>query len=103
MAVPSTFDLVREPGGPTLLTYEGGTVCDDGFSKDTDGNAICKELGYSSALSVDSELRYDWQSELNINLDDVSCSNTRRWSDCTFRTIDNCNHNEDVLLSCNCK
>ena len=39
-----------------LLTYNGGTVCDDGFNI-TAGHLICKEMGFGSAESWTSGIR----------------------------------------------
>ena len=39
------------------------------------------------------------QSDLDIGLSDVYCFSDR-WNSCKFNTSHNCNHNEDVHISC---
>ena len=43
-----------------------------------------------------------FQSQLDIILDDVECSEpTGNFADvCSFRTLHNCGHSEDIYLSC---
>ena len=84
-----------------LLLYEGGTVCDDYFD-DNSANAICREMGYSRSISwrSGSELSHgERQDSLDINLDDVKCTDGD-WKTCSYSTSHNCGHSEDVFLSC---
>ena len=59
--IATHFRLIYEIGGPLcpkekgLLPYNGGTVCNDGFSDDS-ANAICREMGYSEMGQLESEL-----------------------------------------------
>ena len=90
-----------KPGNRGLLLYNGGTVCDDGFSKYS-ANAICREMGYSGSSSWRSGSSYSYgtsQTSLDINLDDVRCS-AGVWGSCSYSTFHNCGHSEDVFLTC---
>ena len=81
--------------------YNGGTVCDDGFSEDS-ANAICREMGYSGSSSWVSGSSYSYgenQTSLDITLDDVQCSDDD-WNSCSYSTSHNCGHSEDVFLTC---
>ena len=102
----SVFTLVDRYGNELdeledlgLLLYRGGTVCDDHFN-DTAADAICKEMNYGSAISWTTyeDVGY-FQTRCAITLDDVRCPSTR-WESCTFTEWDNCQHSEDVFLSC---
>ena len=76
-------------------------MCDDNFSKNS-ADAICREMGYLRALSWVSNSYYSYgerQTNLDINLDDVRCSNND-WDSCTYSTSHDCVHNEDVFLTC---
>ena len=86
-----------------LLLYNGGTVCDDGFS-DNSATAICRAMGRPhrnvSWTSYPGSYLYDTvQSGKSINLDKVECSNGE-WYQCSFLTTHSCKHEEDVFLSC---
>ena len=80
------------------MLYKGGTVCDDDFN-DYAAFAICKEVGYVSAITWESGNYFDVQEDLEIKLDDVSCSN-HIWSSCSYSESNNCGHSEDVFLTC---
>jgi len=101
---PANFQLVNEDGDivgagvEALLTYQGGTVCDDYFS-DNAATAICREMGFSGAESWSSGLRYDRQSSMEIALDNVDCSDDD-WDSCEYRTDHDCGHSEDIFLRC---
>ena len=77
-------------------------MCDDIFS-DNSANAICREMGYSGSSEWFSDwIKYSFgevQTSLDINLDDVKCSNDD-WNSCTYSTSHNCGHSEDVFLAC---
>ena len=81
-----------------LLLYRGGTVCDDYFDN-TAADAICKYMNYTSASSWTSDQSYAIQYRFPINLDDVECSRAE-WESCTFAEEHDCDHDEDVFLSC---
>ena len=81
-----------------LLLYRGGTVCDDYFSDDS-ANAICRLLGYSSHSSWSSGYKWEIQSNYDIKMDDVQCSR-EDWTSCTYETYHNCDHSEDIFLTC---
>ena len=103
------FRLINEKGGPVgpketgLLLYNGGTVCNDGFSDDS-ANAICREMGYSGSTKWDSggphyEAFKNYTRVFDITLDEVRCNNND-WSSCSYLTSHNCGHSEDVFLAC---
>ncbi|KAL5253611.1 hypothetical protein ACHWQZ_G013415 [Mnemiopsis leidyi] len=88
-----------EDGRRGLLTYNSGTVCDDGFG-DTEANAICIAMGFIGSSAYTSGGFYEsLQSSLSINLDDVSCEQ-EDWSYCSYREEHNCGHSEDIFISC---
>jgi len=83
-----------------LYAGEWGTVCDDGFSM-VDANVVCRELGFSGALSYGNY--GSGASGTSIWLDDVSCSGWESaLADCSHRGwgSHNCGHSEDVGVSC---
>ena len=84
--------------GPGLLTYKGGTVCDDGFD-DNIANVICKEMNYARSTGWMNQLKFELQEDLDINLDNISCQD-QSWSNCTYSEEHNCGHSEDVHLTC---
>ena len=98
------FRIVDEDGNDVtdrergLLLYNSGTVCDDNFN-DNAAFAICKEMGYVSAITWESGNYFDVQEDLEIKLDDVSCSE-QSWSSCSYSESHNCGHSEDVVLTC---
>ena len=97
--IDSNDELVVEPNQDGLLLYYGKTVCDDDFS-DNSADAICRQMGYPGATRW--RVTYDVhtvQSNLPIGLDDVSCSSDS-WESCSYHTDHNCEHYEDVHLTC---
>ena len=103
----SGFNLIDSDGTEIgagergLLLYNGGTVCDDSFSENS-ANAICREMGYIGAFNWVSGGEYSLgrtQDSLDITLDDVSCGGDD-WDSCSYSTVDNCGHSEDVFLTC---
>ena len=106
----SQFELVNSGGEVSeseelgLLLYNGGTVCDDSF--DTfDANVICIQMGFEGAnewVQFSSSIPGDWSFRLDyeIKLDDIGCVYGRGWQDCTYKTDHDCDHTEDVFLSC---
>ena len=104
---PEGFKLVDNDGNTIedasgirgLLTYNGGTVCDDDFGG-SEADVICQEMGYDRSSGWTSGSFYnDVQSSLNITLDNVDCDGGS-WSSCDFLTTHNCRHSEDVFLTC---
>ena len=89
-----------------LLLWNGTTVCDDEFN-DNAARAICKEIGYESAISWGSASESDtdeWEffpirSNYSIGLDEVECRSTD-WESCSYEFDHNCGHSEDVHLIC---
>ena len=100
----SEFKIVDRNGGESgsfgLLLYKSGTVCDDGFDQYA-ADAICSLLGYPASGSewTSGSIKWDIQTDYSIKLDDVNCR-TNSWSSCTYSEIDDCNHSEDVFLTC---
>ena len=82
-----------------LLIYKDGTVCDDSFS-DNSADAICREMGFHAALSWRNGYFYNVQQTARaIRLDNVACS-SNVWAACSYSETHNCNHHEDVHISC---
>ena len=82
-----------------LLLYNGGTVCDDSFSGNS-ANAICKYMGYAGKTMWTSGRKFDIQSDYEITLNDVACTNTE-WESCSYSEWHYfCYHYKDVFLSC---
>ena len=82
-----------------LLLFNGGTVCDDGFSMNS-AHAVCRTMGYRHATRYRNGLVYgSFQSRKRIGLDDVICRSSH-WASCRSTTRHNCNHREDILLTC---
>lgn len=93
------FGNAVENGSRGLLTYNRGTVCDDGFG-DTEANAICIEMGFVRSSEWDNGYLFSsLQDSLEINLDEVNCDN-EDWSSCSYSEEHNCGHSEDVFISC---
>ena len=89
------------PGERGLLLYKGGTVCGFIFS-DYSASAICREMGYRQAAHWTSGYLYerDYQDRFDITLSEVRCDN-EDWKSCSYSTnIWDCDHSEDVLLTC---
>ena len=85
-----------------FINGEWGTVCDDGWDIN-DANVVCRELGYSYALSYQCCSRYGAGSG-RIWLDGVGCSGVeQRLLSCPHRGIGvlaSCSHSEDVGVIC---
>ena len=104
----SSFTLVDHNGNTItdqqegLLLYKSGTVCDDIFSNNS-ASAICKEMGYRTSINWSSGEKWSAQQRsYSIKLDQVRCS-APSWSSCTYNvTNHDCDHSEDVFLSCGC-
>ena len=79
----------------------GATVCDWHFS-DYSASAICREMGYKQAADWTSGYPYDrdYQDRFDITLSEVRCDN-KDWKSCSYSTnTRDCDHWEDVLLTC---
>ena len=101
------FRIIDENGNDVpddekgLLLYKGGTVCDDKFDYNA-AHSICKEMGSPGAQSWESGIKkFDSQDNLDIKLDDVLCLDDHKWLSCSYsESGHNCDHSEDVFLSC---
>lgn len=105
---PSGFRLLNSDGSEImrgdnsgLLSYNGGTVCDDGFDSSA-ANVICRELGFQSAISWRSSYEYEYQGNLPISLDDINCPYSADMiNECSYNAErHDCSHNEDIFLTC---
>jgi hypothetical protein len=87
-----------------------GTVCDDPKFNLTAADVFCRSLypkfGAVSWTNVGS-LPYSRSRDFSdgilkpILMDDVSCSgNETNLSNCSYRSISNCYHHEDVVVTC---
>lgn len=99
-----SFTLVNSDGNAIhegelgLLLYNSGTVCDDRFDVNA-ANAICRFMGDTGAKSWTSGSKFDIQTNYEIKMDDVDCRQGE-WGSCSFTKFHNCEHYEDVFLSC---
>ena len=92
----------REDGVPSLLLYNGGTVCQDHFNYNA-ATAICREMGYAATIgrweTRKRSMITDYQRQLDITLDYVRCR-TGNWSSCYYKEKNNCEHADDIFLAC---
>lgn len=104
--ISGLFTIVNAEGGEIteeeqlgLLLYKEGTVCDDSFNYRA-ADAICKKMGFAYAKSwISGDESFSIQSIYDIHLDDVVCLNLE-WDSCSYSESNNCDHSEDVFLSC---
>ena len=112
------FNLVNEDGedggNSGLLIYKGGTVCDDYFDQNA-ADAICSLMGFSRSgsewntrlsqtesyyyLLLSNPNIFTFSLDYEITLDNVRCSHAY-WTTCEFSESHNCDHSEDVFLTC---
>ena len=90
----------NESRGRIEILYAGvwGTVCNDSFSLSS-ANVVCRELGYSGALQVESFGPGTGQ----IWLDDVQCTGSETSiEDCPHSEfgVHNCLHSNDAGVVC---
>ena len=77
-------------------------MCDDSFD-DIAADAICREMNFTRATSwISNELSFSFQDNYDIKMDDVVCTSVE-WEDCSFNSVSNCGHYEDVFLNCSSK
>ena len=97
--VRSSGSQITSPGVEGLLIYNGGTVCGHGFNYFS-AHAICKLMGFERSERWRNGDHFSIQDGYQISLDDVVCSSAD-WSSCSYRTDGhNCEHNEDIFLTC---
>ena len=101
----AVFDLVDSDGNTVgadtvgLLLFNGGTVCNDDKFDDYSCAAACREMGYENCKSWFSGDHWSLQSSLQITLAKFQCRNYN-WHYCLYSTLNNCDHGDDVFLSC---
>ncbi|XP_035460250.2 macrophage receptor MARCO [Scophthalmus maximus] len=101
--IPADLKVRLVPGrrrGRVEVRHSGtwGTVCDDSFDT-TDGNVICRMLGYQRAISTYT----DATGSGDIWLDDLQCLGTESdIFDCPHSGVGNhnCQHTEDAGVEC---
>ena len=101
----SSFRLINKsgkevsPGERGLLLYKNGTVCSTGFSNHS-ANAVCSEMGYKRAVNWTTGYDHDYDQErFDVKLRAVNCSNDD-WGSCNYSVSSDCEHNEDIFLTC---
>ena len=105
----ATLRLIGGSGpreGRVEIYYRGswGTVCDDGWDIN-DARVVCRQLGYSSAVSAPQSAQFG-QGSGKIWLDDVQCQgNETSIVNCRRRPwgVHNCGHHEDASVICSGK
>ena len=89
--------------GRVEIFYNGnwGTVCDDDWDIN-DARVVCRQLGFSDAVSAPGSARFGAGSG-HIWLDDVRCSGSESSIiNCQHRGwgVENCGHHEDASVIC---
>ena len=98
-----TEGLETRTSGTLLYQSDTGvmvTVCDDNFNDDA-GAIVCRLMGYTGYDSYTNS-RESARYSYSIGMDDLDCPSgaTSFWDDCSFNTNHNCDHSEDLSLSC---
>lgn len=89
--------------GRVEVCYNGewGTVCDDDWDLN-EGTVVCRQLGYSRALSVYHSAYYGMGMG-PILMDNIHCNGSEaRLDDCEFKGwgINDCTHSDDAGVVC---
>ena len=80
---------------------EWGTVCDDLWDIN-DAQVVCRQLGFSGAITARSQAYYG-EGSGQIWLNDVNCVGTELTiGECSHRGwgIEDCSHSEDAGVKC---
>lgn len=98
--------MSHEYYGNVEICYNGtwGTVCSDEWDY-LDGSVVCKQLGYSHAVSVYHASYYGIGTG-PIWMDNVQCNgHETSLSTCTFKGwgINDCTHHNDAGVACKSK
>ena len=73
-----------------------GTVCDDYFGN-RDAEVVCRSLGLGGGVVGDTT----GPTSMPILMDNVQCvGNEHSIFDCQSHSTHNCNHHEDVYITC---
>ena len=78
-----------------------GSVCDD-FFETIDAESACNTLGYTGG-TFETKSQSNWRlNEIPILMDDVACTSSEsNFVECQRETDrHNCQHTENVLLTC---
>ena len=106
LCTPTDLRLIGGSGpaeGRVEIYYRGswGTVCDRNWDEN-DALVVCRQLGYSSAVSAPHSARFG-QGSGKIWLNDVECEgNESSIVNCRHRPwgVHNCGHLEDASVIC---
>ncbi|XP_070550976.1 scavenger receptor cysteine-rich domain-containing protein DMBT1-like [Ptychodera flava] len=95
----------RNPSTGRLEIYHSGvwgTVCDDAFDE-KDAEVVCRQLGFSSGGAVSNNNANFSNGTGKVWLDEVECTgDERKLAECVHQGWgeSNCDHSEDVLVTC---
>ncbi|XP_052259365.1 sushi, von Willebrand factor type A, EGF and pentraxin domain-containing protein 1-like [Dreissena polymorpha] len=77
-----------------------GTICDDAFGME-DANVICKMIGFYPAKGFRTS---SIEGTGPVYVDDMACdANSSHINECRYVTYDDCDHSEDVAVTCTAK
>ena len=86
-----------------IFLYVNNTdkVCDDNFDTNA-ADAACMALGYESGSWETIDQSAEWsENDIPILMDEVACeSSYSDFSECEYKSEDDCTHSENVLLNC---
>ena len=76
-------------------------VCDDSFDN-LEANSACYTLGYGGGTYDSAYDMTEWsETEIPFLMNNVGCESTStNFSSCASNSTENCDHTENVLLTC---